>query len=91
MVAQWEHTRPHLWGRRFKPWNLCREDSSFLLMVSSLQYKPLANCMYWFPLPIKNSLVYSVERDVTTKTNKVINKIKYSIMLSNEREIKLTV
>ena len=34
---------------------------SCLLMVGSLQYRILTNCMYWFPLPIKLHVVLQIQ------------------------------
>ena len=63
----------HLWGMWFKPWTLCNRVDSCLLMVSSLLYRTLTNCVYWFPLPI-NYLswydLYCVESDVKPQINK---------------------
>ena len=42
-------------------------------MVDILQYRPLTNCMYWFPVPTKLSIViwpYSVESDIKPQINK---------------------
>ena len=64
----------------------CSNPSSYgkvgscLLMVRSLPYRTLTNCMYWYPLPIK-LLRYdlsSVESDVKTQINKYHPGIVYS-------------
>ena len=39
------------------PQNLCGKGGSCLPMVGSLQYSTLTNCMQWFPLPIKLTIV----------------------------------
>ena len=48
----------HLWGRGSIPVKaLCGKAGSCLPMVGSLQYRTLANSMYWFPLPIQLPVV----------------------------------
>ena len=47
----------HLSGRQFKAQTLCGKVGSGLLMVGSLQYRTLTNCMYRFPLPTKLPIV----------------------------------
>ena len=38
-------------------WTLCGKVGICLPMVSSLQYRTLTNCMYWFPLTTKLPIV----------------------------------
>ena len=51
-----------------------RVAGSCLPLVGSLQYRPLTNCMYWFPLPFQLPLSWydlsSVESDVKHQINK---------------------
>ena len=47
----------YLWGWQFEPETLCGKIGSCLLLVDSLQYRTLTNCMYWFPLPIQLPIV----------------------------------
>ena len=65
-----------LCGRPFKSQTLCGKVGGCLLMVGSLQYRTLANCMYWFPLPTKLPVMiydlYSVESNVKPQINKHI-------------------
>ena len=44
----------HLWDQSSNPsLPSYGKAGSFLLLVSSLHYRTLANCMYWFPPPFK--------------------------------------
>ena len=48
----------HLWGRgSITCTALSGKAGSVLPLVSSLQYRTLTNCMYWFPLPFQLPVV----------------------------------
>ena len=48
----------HLWGRGSIPSMASSgKAGSCLPLVSSLQYRTLTNCMYWFPLPFQLPVV----------------------------------
>ena len=51
----------HIWGRGSIPVKaLCGKAGSCLPLVGSLQYRTLANSMYWFPLPFQLPVVEDV-------------------------------
>ena len=63
-VAQWSETPlPPPEVGSLNP-GFCGKVGSFLVIVGSLQYRSLTNCMYWFPLPKELPVVmYSVLSD----------------------------
>ena len=47
----------HLWDQSLNPGlTSCGKAWSCLLLVGSLQYRTLTNCMYWFSLPFQGSI-----------------------------------
>ena len=52
MEAQWQHTQVPPLRLEFESWPDLKWESG-LPLASSLQYRSLTKCMYWFPVPFQ--------------------------------------